>query len=675
MVRILLLLVSLVVFLGCPGVGAPMAPTPQEEEKDPDPNEAAGRAAALAKEWGQERGAVELVNGTTLRLKKDLIVTEAPPGQQGMMNTGRAVITVEGDKYYVSGREIPAGVTVEVPVGKSLQAGKAAEAITISIAGKLEVKKGATDPSADGKLIVGSAAALTVTGSEAKITVGGTLRGAGAITVEGGALEVSAGASIDSGASLTLTVKNEGKVTVAKELTSSGMSGVSIIVEPGGAIEASGDVVKHRVTNSGGNISVPDAEVGGSFPATGAYTIQYYNAAKKQVQLNNPSTDESTWHSTADNSAADALFNAIYSPNAPGSTDTFHPGETGKMAIPYTADISKKVLALFKVTFNGSGVEKVEITGEPPAKNIVTPNAASDKLIIIDLGLPGTEVNVLPKFSIPLNTNGRGTLGLDTTTTETAETLAQDYSHIRLRVNNGADLTILADNSSGTSASCPVGGFGGGCVEVMAGGKLRDGAYQGFPLGANAVLLNWTGSYLSVGPDNNTDQSSWWYGYLIGPDSTGADKPRIKWDESNTTGYIEVRPSKLAISGDVTVQKTLGLIYSAWFIGNTQVTIDTGSDTATLFGQKGLFANETGATNLYNFYGTAEARIVVKAGSVLHKAFLTGEVADNGKFLTIESGSVTITGSTGGTAGYYPPGTDLIPGYLNWNTGTAMEIP
>jgi hypothetical protein len=679
---VVLLLISLIVFLGCP-METPLPAAPQEDKKDDDNSgdktdaekNAETAAADLAAAWGKAEGAVT-VSGTTVTLKKDLIVTGMTPAAPGPQNIGRPVIASEGDKYYVSVSPIPAGVTVEVPVSRSLQVGQgSADAITLEIAGKIEVKKGASGQPSDGKLIIGSRAVLTTAAdSDAKITVTGTLSGAGDLTVTSGALEVSKDATVESnsGGTLTVTVKTAGKVTVAKEITSSGMSGVSIIVEKGGTIEASKEVVRDCVTNKGGNMSVPDTEITASLPTLGTYTVQYYNAEKKVVQLKD-SSNGSMWYSTAANPASDALFNAIYTPNAPGSTRDDVSKDPGKSAVEYTSAVSTAVLNLFKVTFDGSSVTKVEITGEPPDENIVSPAASNSNLIIIDIGLPEGNTG-LPKFSIPFDNTGRGTLGSDDGSG------SDSYSYIRLRVNPGADMTIAADNSAyentGAGHSCPVGRFGGGCVEVMAGGKLRDGAYEGFPLGSNAVILSRAGSYLSVGPESHNsekvsaDAQKYFAGCLIGPED---GSPRIKWDAGNT-GYIEVRPSKLAISGDVTVQKTLGLIYSVWFDNNTTVTIDVvqSDTTPTIMGNRGLFANGT----TYKFYGTSTAKIIVKKDSVLHKAFLTSDGTDIGILLKGKDGgnsAVTGTTNSGDPARYPDPTSGQIERYPTWTVNTGDE--
>jgi hypothetical protein len=172
------------------------------------------------------------------------------------------------------------------------------------------------------------------------------------------------------------------------------------------------------------------------------------------------------------------IFNAIYAPNAPGTKDEI---EDGKTTVDYTDEIGQAVLALFTVTV-GADDDKIEIKGTalPVAE---TYSADKTNLIVIDIGNTGTDGETanadLPKFYIP----HKGLGSID-----------GDYPHIRLRVNSGAELVILADNSAyvtnGAGYPCDAGYFNGGCVEVMAGGSLRDGAYEGFPLGANAVILN-----------------------------------------------------------------------------------------------------------------------------------------------------------------------------------------
>ena len=190
-----------------------------------------------------------------------------------------------------------------------------------------------------------------------------------------------------------------------------------------------------------------------------------------------------------------AVLKAVYEPNKPGSTDSVSldaaaTPSVSKTAVTYTAALSAEVLSLFQFTTGTESIDKVEITGTA-LPDATTYNATQTNLIVIDIGKPGADNSALPKFYIPVQG-----LGAD----------GGSYAHIRLRVNNGAELVILADNSAyasngGAGHPAPDGYFNGGCVEVMSGGKLRDGAFEGFPLGSNAVILNRSGSYLSVGAE------------------------------------------------------------------------------------------------------------------------------------------------------------------------------
>jgi hypothetical protein len=235
------------------------------------------------------------------------------------------------------------------------------------------------------------------------------------------------------------------------------------------------------------------------------------------------------------------------------------------------------------------------------------------------------------------------------------------YGGIRLRVNKGAHLVILADNKNGFGTSCPVGGFKEGTVDVMAGGKLRDGAYMGFPLGSNAVILNRAGSYLAVCPESEFNGSGWFSGWLVGP---AEDSPRIQWD--NNQGYLEVRQGKLAISTNVTLKRTLGLIYSVWFVGGPTLTIDVPA-TETLIipnttGLNGLFAQ--GET--FKFYGTTSptTKIIVKPDNSIHKQLLTAGTTDESNFITSGSSNIEITAGTDGDDVTY---TGTIKGKLSWD--------
>jgi hypothetical protein len=352
------------------------------------------------------------------------------------------------------------------------------------------------------------------------------------------------------------------------------------------------------------------------------------------------------------------LFNAIYTPNAPGTTDDIS-FESDKKTITYNGPISEAVLNLFQFKIGGdakAAATRVEITGT----ELPTSNGADEKnLIVIDLGVPGTTDNKDLNFVIL--DQGLGTTG-------------EEYQHLRLRVNKGADLVIRADNSgyiNGSAGdSCPTGLFTNGCVEVMEGGKLRDGAYEGFPLGSHAVLLNRYGSYLGIGPEEGSDDAKdnmadtygkWYSGWLVGPITTvEKDKPKIEWDKGGKAAdYLEVREGELATSTNMTVKKTLGLIYSVWLLDGVTVTIDAKESKENISGGNGLFAN--GST--YKIYGKKGTAIDVKQGSVLHQRFLTAGDTDIAEFI---AGPKKLTNGGTGTSANYASIPKFI-GYLDWS--------
>jgi hypothetical protein len=402
----------------------------------------------------------------------------------------------------------------------------------------------------------------------------------------------------------------------------------------------------------------------------GTYTLAYYDS---YGVVGLKSSSNTAWYYVTD-VALKTRFNAVYTPNAPGTADLI---ESGKSAVAYNPAISEVVLGLFSITLDSSNAsnDKYEIKGVGlPAANAGGVSADTNNLIVIDIGLPGGEANSnLPTFYIPYQELG-------------AET--GSYGYIRFRVNNGANVVLLSENggyingSPGNSSA--TGHFNYGCIEVMGGGKLRDGAYEGFPLGANAVILNRLGSYLGIGPEENSADAvhndvkdvynKYYKGWLIGPSS---GDPRIVWDGGDQGNYIEVRPDRLAISANVTVKKAMGLIYSVWFVNGPTVTIDAEAYSLDIDGLKGLFANGPG----HKFYGTKAgsggqnpatptAKIVIKPGSTLHKLFLTSGPTDAGVFITNNTSANIIIENDGNEGGVnattYETGTG-ITGYLNWN--------
>jgi hypothetical protein len=274
---------------------------------------------------------------------------------------------------------------------------------------------------------------------------------------------------------------------------------------------------------------------------------------------------------------------------------------------------------------------------------------------VIDLGLPGEENSGLPPFFIPYQGLGEE---------------HRDYAHVRLRVHRGAYLHIEADNTAyiargaASDASCAPGDFNDGTVEVMAGGKLRDGAYQGFPLGDGAVILARLNSYLAVGPESSFSSSNpdyakerdrWFSGWLLG---SASGNPRIEWGVGDQNGdYLEIRQDRLAFSTNLTVKKTLALAYSVWFINGPSLTLDAAGDTLSYEGGvKGLFARPASGGS-YTFYGTRivsggqnparpAAQIIIKPGNSLSRSFVFDDDPSS-PFITASDGQITIDNTNG----------------------------
>ena len=345
------------------------------------------------------------------------------------------------------------------------------------------------------------------------------------------------------------------------------------------------------------------------------------------------------------------IFNAVYAPNATGSTDSIEPG---KLAAAYTEAVSGAVLRLFKITVGSTAADdRIEIGGE------VLPGAAAqpavDKYhpVVIDVGLPGTPNSGLPVFYI--HDRGLGTGGAD-------------YVHIRLRVNQGASLVIEADNDAehaSPDGACPYGNLTGGTVEVMGGGALRNGAYRGFPLGQGSVIIARLGSRFATGPESPDPPDPGRLGYdaawLAGP--IGEDAA-LNWDAGDQNGsYIEIRDGgTLAFDANLTLRKSLVLRYDVWFVNSPTLTIDAAA---------GLVA-EDGAYKLYGtFFQTGgqnparpAAKIAVMAGGAISRSALS---PDSG-FIAAADSNITINnrGSAGGAA-KADYGRDSIIGYCNWD--------
>jgi hypothetical protein len=691
---VILLALSLIM-VGCPSGTAPLPTADSPGETDDSENKTGTGgggseipqkppAETLAGRLNGSTGGNVSFSGNTVTVERNLRVSPSAG-----LSSIRAAGVMPGD---VPSFSVPATVAFVVPAGKTvtvLTGGNigADSGGAVTIAGTITVEPGGamkTDP--------GSAVAVQATGA--------IKADADTVTVRG-SLNVALGASVDNTVAVTGEITGEGARPLLKtkpQVNYAANGTVSVVFTFNETVEAQSPGAE--VSGPGKIITViPQGQTPGTpvkitltaqypnsprstdftetvMPAQGFFaplqgsegTVAYYDA-HGVVGLK---TNTTGWFFVEEKHTDwRKLFNAIYTPNAPETADLV---EQGKTATAYTPAISKQALGLFIIKFGANyGASTVFLKGE---ENL--PGAKGAEIVVIDLGLPAETPGLTEnpnnglKFLIP--NKGLGTAG-------------GDYRHIRLRVNRGAELVIEADNrgyiSGGAGHPAETGNFNPGCVEVMAGGRLRDGAYEGFPLGSGAVILNRLGSFLAVGPEPGSPDATgskaqayndYYAGWLIGPQGSSA---RIEWGTGDQNGnYIEVREGKLAFSANVTVKKTLALMYSVWFVNEPTVTIDVKNDGVTLQGKPGLFA----AGDEYKFYGTAsesggqnvgspKATIIVKPGSTLHKAFLTTGNTDFANFITADStsGDITINGITGTTAVKYPDDNGMVLGYLNWN--------
>jgi hypothetical protein len=688
---VILLALSLVT-AGCP-TGIPEFPGagfPGETAGSDENNENAGSdgngtpqpdpAAALANTLNGSAGGNVSVAGNTVTVNRSLRVSSV------VLSSLRAA---GGEPGNVPSFVVPAGVTFVVPEGMAVtvltggtirgalgSAVRIAGTITVNAGGFMETAPGsAVEVQGRGVLNGEPDSIVTVKGSlnaALGASVGNTVIVEGEITGEGARPLLNTIPDISYAPDGTVSVIFTFNETVEAQSPGAEVSGPgkTITVTPQNQIPgtAAAITLTARYPNGPGKTVFTETVMpahGFFAPVPGSErTVTYYDAHGVVGLKNNGTTG---WFFVKETDADwRKLFNAVYTPNAPGTADLV---EQGKTATAYTQAISEKTLGLFVIAFGANyGTSKVFLKGED------LPNAGGANIIVIDLGLPAETPGLTGnpndglKFLIP--NKGLGTAG-------------GDYRHIWLRVNRGAELVIEADNrgyiSGGAGHPAERGNFNRGYVEVMAGGRLRDGAYEGFPLGEDAVILSRLGSYLAVGPEGGSPDAAakaqvyndYYAGWLIGPNGNSA---RIEWGTGDQNGNnIEVREGKLAFSANVTVKKTLALMYNVWFVNEPTVTIDVKNDGVTIRGKPGLFA--AGAD--YKFYGTASASggqnvgspkstIIVKSGSTLHKAFLTSGDTDMAALISAEAGDIIITNrGTGGQIFYTHAGG--ISGYLNWN--------
>jgi hypothetical protein len=367
----------------------------------------------------------------------------------------------------------------------------------------------------------------------------------------------------------------------------------------------------------------------------------YYNSPLSIVRLVNPNDfgavpATARWHYVQDTKLQD-LFDAVYSPNAPGSMDEV---EKGKEALAYDDAISSAVLKLFTITLEqDSSSDRVEIQGTdlPSAAR-----AGKYRPIVIDIGIPGKNNNGLPTFSLD-----RGNLG----------TVPADYAHIRLRVNQGAQLSIGRGNSYGNLENAT--------LEVMGGGLLLDANYEGF-LGAGAIVIVRLNAYLKAGSAGSFEYGNY-DDWLIGPASVPGV---ILWGTGDQNGsYIELwdheEGRRLALNADIALRKSLALDYQVWFVNGPILRVEAVGDLSAKDGSTyprfyGDFFTSGGQNP-----ARVEAAIILYPGSTISGSLLSDSAGMDIQGLTSGELYIPNKGSNGAEKAY---GRDSIKGYLNWDT-------
>jgi hypothetical protein len=605
-------------------------------------------------------GAIKVEQRATLKAATDSTVSVAGTGTI-TLEANATLSAASGSTVSVTGSakvEVKASAILEAASGSTVSVTGSA---IVDLAGTLKAESGSTvtvatlnanggtvEAAAADTVIVTTVKADTVESAEkvvSKVTVGNTVTVGGSTATTLAPILKSTVVSYGTSNAVSVMFTFDKAVTVTSSTDSSGTlsnESKTVTVTPTNSPSGTAKKVELTVSADSKTTSVEKTVIpveNGNLPTSGTYSVVSYDAdvigSTSVVVLKE--NNNTKGYLVTDTTKKD-LFNAIYTPNAPKTTDAI---ESGKTTVAYTEAISTAALALFQIDLSTLKVN-VKGTALPTGGSTTNP-------IVIDIGLPGTDnatANAtLPTFYIPVQELGAQ---------------SGDYKGVRLRVNKGASLVILANNSgyinTGISDSNEAGYFNYGCVEVMAGGELRDGGYQGFPLGSNAVILNRAGSYLSIGPEPGSADATaekvknvydtYFAGYLIGP--VGKDA-RIEWDNTNTTGYLESRPNKVAFSGNVTVKKVMGLIYSAWFIGDTTLTIAENASLA-----------PNGAS--FKFYGTSnQAKIVVKKGGTIGCGFL---VENSNALYTAASVDVRIQNN--GSSSTSVPYTETISGTQAW---------
>jgi hypothetical protein len=274
------------------------------------------------------------------------------------------------------------------------------------------------------------------------------------------------------------------------------------------------------------------------------------------------------------------------------------------------------------------------------------PTGTSDVPARINVGVPGENNVALLDVVIPPEG-----LGADISTT---------YTYTWIVVNNGAYLDVNATQTMGGDMTS-VGKFQSGTVRVANGGKARDSAWMGWPLGSNSAFRVLYGGSIAVGKGDR-DGHTWVDGYtgelasghpyypafegwLIAPSSESNTKAvwggQVSSGEEDGYGFLDAFGTSVVIYGNVTIKKTAGLIYNVLLVAGTTLTIDDDaslSPLASVYGQPA----DTGAMP-----GLGVATLLPASKIILNGSGMIAKHLDNASsvFSSGGEGTYTVTGS------------------------------
>ncbi|MDR3275731.1 MAG: hypothetical protein LBT11_00745, partial [Treponema sp.] len=310
-----------------------------------------------------------------------------------------------------------------------------------------------------------------------------------------------------------------------------------------------------------------------------------------------------------------------------------------------------------KAWFNASPGDYIKLKGTAVPTGT---NAAS--LVRINVGVPGENNAALLDVVIP-----PGELGATEDTS---------YTYTWIVVNNGAYLDVAATQTMGGEMT-DSGKFKNGTVRVAAGGKVRDSAWMGWPLGSTSAFRVLWGGSIAVGKGDR-DGHTWVDGYtakmesshdyygsfegwLIAPSSdtnaTAVWGTKGSSSEEDGYGFLDAFDTNVVIYGNVTIKKTAGLIYDVLLVAGTTLTIDAAAD----LNPKALVYGQPASSGAMPGLGLTTA---LPASTIILNGTIT-ETPDSGAFKTGGVGTYTITGTPSTTV--LKPYTDQsIVFYTNW---------